>query len=1145
MSGQATDLWRHVYGLAGNRAASEWTDGELLERFRARREEAAFAALVERHGPLVLRVCRRILRDPGAAEDAFQATFLVLARKAASVGRRERLAGWLRGVAARIALHACADMARRADREARVPSRIPADPLAEVSGRELCEALEEEVQRLPERLRGPVCLCFLEGRTRDEAARQLGWSLRTLQRRLGQARKLLQVRLSRRGLTLAAALLAAEVTRPAVQAVPALLVCTTTRAVGRFALGPCAGGAAPTPAVALARRFLQTTAAARARLAAAVLLAAGLVGGGTALLAGHSRPAQPPPAQSEAPPTPAKQPTPAPRVKARQDAFGDPLPPHALIRLGTLRWRTNAAYLAFLADGKTLVTADRFPGSTVRLWDAATGQERRRFALPRKFLASITLSPDGRTLALNYMNEPDARAIALGDLGGPVVLWDAATGKEVRQLDARQMALGLAFSPSGKLLAGACYDKVIRLWDTTTGALVRAITGHGIYVKEVTFSPDGRLLAGAGHDKTIRLWGVRTGKEQAKLVGHTEVPSALAFSADGKLLASASARDASARIWDVATGKEVRKLTGLRGSPHCLAFSPDGKVLATGTADATQAAVQLWAPETGEELHRREGPWAWVVALAFSPDGQVLASAGTDNTIRLWDAATARETRAPGGLPGVVQRVAFSADGKSLYTQCVDQQLQEWDAERGTLQRRLVVREEGPHRGSATFSPDRRLLATPGWNDNVVRLWDMSTGKMLRSLEGHRTPPWNVTFSDDGRLLASAGSDKTVFIWETATGKERRRIADQPGQVRCVAFAPDGRVLAGAVTPSAQEALIKLWDVGTGKELRSWSVNQLPNDLRFSPDGRYLAFSGRRAGSPPVPGAAIILWDVAAGREYCRFVLPDARENGRLAFSPDGRALASANGDGLIRLWEVATARERGRFSGHKVGTTDLTFSPDGTRLASGGLDTTALIWDVTGLADEVKPVRLSPAEAAALWDDLADADAVKAHRAVWKLTAAPAEALALLAKKLRPAEADEPRVDRLIAELDGADFDRRRKAARELERLGEQAEAALRKALAGTASAEMRRRVKQLLAKLEGPAVAPKTLRAVRAVEVLEHLGTPEARRLLRALAQGAPSARLTREARGSLGRLGRRPPGATPGAPPGPAARPGNSPR
>jgi WD40 repeat protein len=482
---------------------------------------------------------------------------------------------------------------------------------------------------------------------------------------------------------------------------------------------------------------------------------------------------------------------PTPGAPARRDAYGDPLPPHALVRIGTVRWRTDAVFLAFLAGGKTLVTADRWPGAAIRLWDAATGVERRRFAVPCKMLASVALWPDGRTLALNYTDEPDLRAVLLGTVGGPVVLWDAATGKEVCRLDARRMALGLAFSPSGKLLAGACHDKTIRLWDTTTGTLVREITGHGTDVVVVAFSPDGRLLAGGGHDTTLRLWDVRTGKEQAKLVGHTDVPRMLAFSPSGKLLASGSWSDGGVRLWDVAAGKEARKLAGLRGWPYCLAFSPDGKVLATGT-DGAPAGLQLWSPATGAELHRREGERLRVAALAFSADGKVLASADRDCTLRLWDAATAKELRPPGGLPGIVYDVDFSADGKGLFTQCSDQRIQEWDAEQGALRRRLTAREEGPHRGRATLSPDRKLLATPGWTDGTVRLWDVDTGRMLRRLEGHRTPPRGIVFSADGRLLASASTDGQVKLWDVSAAKERAGFDWQVGPVTALALATDG-----------------------------------------------------------------------------------------------------------------------------------------------------------------------------------------------------------------------------------------------------------------------------------------------------------------------------------------------------------------
>jgi RNA polymerase sigma factor (sigma-70 family) len=235
---QAGIVLRHLRGLAGGRER-QLPDGTLLEQFTRRQEEAAFAALVERHGPLVLGVCRRVLGNAHDAEDAFQATFLALARRAASVRGRASLGGWLYRVAYRTALRARSRAAARATREQKAGSRPTADPLAEVTGRELLTVLDEELQRLPEEYRTPLVLCYLREKTGEEAARELGWPLRTLQRRLEEGRKRLRSRLARRGLTLAAALLGAGVSRGEA-GVPRPLVGATVRA----ALGRVAGKAA-------------------------------------------------------------------------------------------------------------------------------------------------------------------------------------------------------------------------------------------------------------------------------------------------------------------------------------------------------------------------------------------------------------------------------------------------------------------------------------------------------------------------------------------------------------------------------------------------------------------------------------------------------------------------------------------------------------------------------------------------------------------------------------------------------------------------------------------------------------------------------------------------------------------------------------
>jgi RNA polymerase sigma factor (sigma-70 family) len=238
MTTQAHVVLRHIRELT----AAENPDRQLLERFTTERDEEAFTALVRRHGPLVQGVCRRVLDSRQDAEDAFQATFLVLARKAVAIHQRDSVSGWLHRVAYHVALQTRARASERRRRERHHQPKRPIDPFTDVSGRELVRILDEELQGLSEEYRMPLVLCYLEGKTRDEAAQLLGWSLGTLKRRLEQGKKCLQARLTRRGLTLAVVLLAAEVSRKTAVAVSPLLVRSAVAAAVQITAGKTASG---------------------------------------------------------------------------------------------------------------------------------------------------------------------------------------------------------------------------------------------------------------------------------------------------------------------------------------------------------------------------------------------------------------------------------------------------------------------------------------------------------------------------------------------------------------------------------------------------------------------------------------------------------------------------------------------------------------------------------------------------------------------------------------------------------------------------------------------------------------------------------------------------------------------------------------
>jgi RNA polymerase sigma factor (sigma-70 family) len=228
MAAGPTTIGRREPVLAS--APGDLTDAQLLHRFVRKREEAAFAELVRRHGPRVLAVCRRRLADAHLAEDAFQAVFLVLAKRAAHIRKPDSLASWLYGVAYRVAGKFRARAAQPPRATAPRPKRRADDPAADITWRELRAALDEELARLPDKYRATFLLCYEDGKTQDEAARALGWPRGTLKRRLERARQILREGLARRGLTLSAALIAMSLAKPTSAAVPAVLVTQTSGA---------------------------------------------------------------------------------------------------------------------------------------------------------------------------------------------------------------------------------------------------------------------------------------------------------------------------------------------------------------------------------------------------------------------------------------------------------------------------------------------------------------------------------------------------------------------------------------------------------------------------------------------------------------------------------------------------------------------------------------------------------------------------------------------------------------------------------------------------------------------------------------------------------------------------------------------------
>jgi RNA polymerase sigma factor (sigma-70 family) len=1093
--------------LADPGSAADLSDGELLERFRRHGEQAAFTLLLQRHGPMVLSVCRRVLGNHADAEDAFQATFLVLARHARTIRRKASAGSWLYGVARQVALKALRTAARRhAHERARPAPAAAAVPEAEL--KEQRRVVEEELGRLPEKYRAPVVLCYLEEKTHDQAARELGCPKSSLTSRLGRARELLQSRLSRRGLALPAAAAGLLLEDAACATVPAALVLQSVR----VAAGGDAG-CVSAPIAALARGAPAGSTA--VRWLAGLALAAVLAGMGV-LAASGPTPDSPPAGQPgprggavrEAP----KQKGPGLRV----DLHGDPLPAGAVARLGTRRLHyPGVVYAAaYSPDGKLLASAGDSGG--VVLWEADTGKEVRRLRGGANTYISVGFLRRGKEV------------IAGRDDG--FERWETATG---RRLGAgpRGTARYLTVAPDGKTLA-TCASGVMHICDAASLRVLHAIrTPVNQFNNPLSFSADGKLLAAVLIGGKVGLWQTASGKPAASPLDHLRNVYSLAFARDRHVLATAA--DEFLRLWDVKTGKELRRLPRHKGYITALAFAPGGKALAVAWSDGT---VRVSNPANGKELWRWDGCGPVVRALAFSADGKTLASGGEERRLRLWDAATGKERSARPGHAYGAYAVGFLPDSRTVVT-AGRRGVRLWRAATGEgLGVLTALGYVG--RFPVGLRADGRVAAVYR-QPKKVEIWDLPARKLVREL---KCPPRNaVTLSlqiaaqdvlclsgpslqvcgPPGRPAWEAPRDRGELDYLSAVSQDGKRVAALVG----VSLDPAGPGLGYR---------LDLWDAGTGKRLRSWArpwdgtgLPAHPPGLALSPDGSLVAV----VPGPPAPGRTEPSWPVvyeaATGRRV-RTLEPHRRGSTAVAFSPDGRLLATGGEDGSVAVWEAATGKRRVGFGGHAGPVTALAFSPDGRLLASACWagadptgDPTVLLWDLTGRLRQgrLQAAKLTAEKLAGNWEDLLAVDAARANRALWELAAAPREAVAFLATKLRPRKAaDAARLQHLVKDLGASRFAVRSRAEKELKALAELAEEALRGAAGKGSSLEVQRRADRLLRGLTFP--SGEALRTARALEALERCGA-EARPLLKTLAGGAPGARVTREARAILVRL------------------------
>jgi WD40 repeat protein len=823
--------------------------------------------------------------------------------------------------------------------------------------------------------------------------------------------------------------------------------------------------------------------------------------------------------------------------KPRLDAAGDPLPAQALHRFGTSRFctQTEVFSLVLSQDGKLLAAADR--DARVYLWDADTGKERL-----------ITSAGSGKRVAIS----PDGQWLALGE-DAPFEV------RNLRKNEAPRLPIGNAprvftFSPDSKAIAIAANEETdLILYDLANNkeSLRYAGLDENIIVSTIAFSQDGKYLAAAGahrpepdkgDDKPfVRVVVWDTGKkDKIKLIDHAgKQVRNLVFLPDKKTLVS----QVGSRLvaWDVTTGDPVKKIAHPVGS----SFALDSACKILATTDGPKVI----AFDSGKELYEFEAA-TLLRQLAMSGDGKLLAACAArfesaSPRIMLWDLTTGKERTVAAAHRHYVEAVAFGHDGKAIATASnAEGVARVWDARTAKLLHAfnldsLAAKKSGGPRARRTlldslvFCADRPELFVTG------QRWDLTKAEPIPlkaddDFVFEQTNSVRAVMASDGRLAASFLHDHAILFWDPAKAQALGRIEldqkEKRGDWFAFAFSPNGKFAASGkwfppIRPESDEPLentVNIWDVKAGKRVKSFRASPAPVvRLMFAPDGETLAVIAFPA--------RLELWHLPTGRLLREMYLTDIEESAQtimagrafalppIAFAAHGQWIAFTHQEGEIVLLETMTGKEIQTLHGHQGAISSVAFSPDSRRLLSGGRDTTALLWSVL---PENPALPASWKDAEKLWLDLGGPPD-QAYRIVWALMAHPGRAVEVLTKRLQPDEgANDKEIRELITNLSAAKFAQRDVAIRRLKQIGTRSLPALEQALKKAPDLETGRRIQELLKTVE-TSLTPETLRDVRAMQILEMIGTQAARKLLGETARGDAGAGKTRMAQAALVRL------------------------
>jgi len=571
------------------------------------------------------------------------------------------------------------------------------------------------------------------------------------------------------------------------------------------------------------------------------------------------------------------------------------------------------------------VIASASSDGTIRLWDAATGKEKRTLLRTGESMESVALSPDGRR-------------VASADRLRNVLVWSLAGDRPPeRHPGHRAPVANVTFSPDGRLLASASWDKTVRIWSAERAGRAQRVIRGPAKMYACAFSPDGYWMASGDAAGTLRLDRVHRGARPRKVPAHDDGIWRVAFSPDGAAILTAS-EDGTVALWDAATLERLRTFRGHSMAVWSAALSPDGRTAVSVSKDRT---VRVWNVASGATLAVLRGHEAEVWGVTFFPNGKRVVTAAWDSTLRIWDVAdlaraslrrapAPREEEAAKAVHGVPIAAVSSPDGSRWAAGAWDGSVRVWDARTGAasvldaLPREWVL--------AAAFSPDGSRIVAGGFAGGLSLVGADRGG--LRKLRSHPTEIRSCSFSRDGSRLACCSTSRiTAFVLDGDAAHLLRRWDDGAQTFRACAFTPDPDVVA----VGDADGKVRMRRISRARPPAPIVSHEKLRSCDVSADGRRLVTCG--------DDGSVKLWELPSGA-LLRSLPGHTRRVETARFSPDGERIVTASWDRTVRVWTVERDVPPIVLEGHRDALQDACFTGDGRRVISACMDATFRLWD-------------------------------------------------------------------------------------------------------------------------------------------------------------------------------------------------------